>query len=238
MPKLILVTVGTSALEKCCDKNKYPDVEELAIQLNRKGETSQLYTEVKENVLKNLKTNTQRNVENRDTDYSKLSAELASLLAMGKNPGIGKIENDDRIVLLHSDTTDGKLCAEANAEVMRQEVKINDEVKKKIWHVEEPIKIEDLRVDDPENFYNGLQNLKTKVTSLVKGPQSNYFNITGGFKGVIPFITVLAWDLLFPKLFYLYEKSEQIVVLSRPNNWPTDSVFDKMKIYIPPRRGE
>ena len=105
MPKLILVTVGTSALDKCCEVHS-GSIEKLADDLHRKGETSRFYTDVKKDTLKNLKNNT--NLSCRGLiGYSRFSAEIASLLAMHKDPSIGKITTEDKIILLHSDTVAG-----------------------------------------------------------------------------------------------------------------------------------
>jgi len=217
MPKLILVTAGTSALEKY-SKQEY-STEDLADKLNQEGEKSDLYKNVKDDVLKNLKTNTKRYREGKDTGYSKLSAEVASLLAMGKEPSIGAITKEDKIILLHSDTVDGKLCAEVNGEVICACICNNTIIKSLIGiRVQPRDKGEDIR----QIFVNqGLNSLQTEVKNATEAfrrehgqDASCYFNITGGYKGVLPFTTVLALNFNLT-LVYLYEKSERIIWIKK-----------------------
>ena len=44
---------------------------------------------------------------------------------------------------------------------------------------------------------------------------TRYFNITGGFKGIIPFATILAFEKRI-LLMYLYETSNDLIIIDPP----------------------
>lgn len=227
MPKLILVTVGTSALFEHSDwkngsnGNYWEKPEDLIARLEQEALNNQSteYNHQKNQVLSALKSNLEYYYANNEQGLNTLSAEVASLLAMEKaerkDPTtgkvifkIGKIGSGDKIVLLHSDTVDGKLCAEVNEIVLKSNI-----AGRVICGNVEIKKIDGLQVDDPEKFLNpGLKNLETAIKSYSGGTQDYYLNVTGGFKGVLPYAALLAWDNLMT-VVYLFERSTGIIVI-------------------------
>jgi len=245
MAKLILVTVGTSALfneysEWQYDSNddkRWEKPEELIeclemeVRVGTHNNEDSEYQHQKEQVLDYLKSNLQTYYDSKK-GLDTLSAELASLLAMHKDLSIGNITDEDKIVLLHSDTADGKLCAETNAEVI-QSICANVLVRPLVGIRVQPITPgEDIR----RSFViRGLNSIQNEVRQAVVNFQEEYgedipcyMNITGGYKGMLPFTTVLAlsYDLT---LVYLYEESEKIIwikpsYLQKHINHPDDDM--------------
>lgn len=217
MPKLILVTVGTSALDKFRDAEKWKHLEDLCKTLNEEAANneSEEYERQKTHLIGELQAELSHFYDNGCRDFQSLTAELGSLMAMRQEQNIGEITNADQIVLLHSDTAEGKLCAEVTAKI------VQSQISNRIICTQVSIeKIEGLQVDDPEKFkVEGLKNLYAKVKFFAKGSFDFYFNITGGFKGLIPYATSLAWDADHPMdIVYLFERSQRIILIKQPRS--------------------
>jgi len=180
MGKLILVTVGTSALFNEYsgweydnnDKEKWKKTENLIRDLEvevMSGEYNQedsTYQHKKEQALYSLRSNLET-YYNNGIGLDTLSAELASLLQM--NNELGEITNQDKIVLLHSDTADGKICAEINKDIIQSDIVINGKIKKKSWNVDSPVCINGLDATDPIAFENkGLCNFQVEIVDKSK----------------------------------------------------------------------
>lgn len=217
MSKLIITTVGASVIS---NKHKlYPEEFEPNIQ-ELKDSGLPLDERIKSAVIDGTVKKLKNNLRNKlSSEY--LSAEIASLRVFKNNEELG-ISKDDVIALLSTDTEEGKLCATINKKVLDEEG----------WcqNVPDPIVIEGLRtrkVNDDENiseiFKNaGLNKLKDKVEKLLKSPNfnvtHNYFNITGGFKAVIPFATIIAFEKGM-SLMYLYEESDDLILIEPPKEF-------------------
>ncbi|HPP54339.1 MAG TPA: putative CRISPR-associated protein, partial [Thermoguttaceae bacterium] len=111
--------------------------------------------------------------------FRKLSAETHSLAKL-------KVSESDEVVLLHSETLDGQLCAEAVKEVLENELGLHPHL----------VKIEGLQVNDGKRFRQvGIQKLFEVLTEETKGwlenpEQKAILNATGGFKSVVPYVTL------------------------------------------------
>lgn len=215
MPKLIFTTVGTSAIQKLKASAALTD-DDLEVPLRQ---ISTLYDVILQQLIATLSQQTRRLLAG-DAVYFDVSAEIASLVAMHRNAETGPITQADTIVLLGSDTLMGRACAEANASVLETVLG---------WSVMPPETVQSLRADEPDTFQQGLESLKAIVQSYSKGPETRWFNITGGFKGAIPYATLLAWDHRMSVAF-LFERSTEVCIIPRPSNWPAkSSVFDEVQ---------
>lgn len=216
MPKLIITTVGTSVItNKLYGSQFNTEIEKLVKQ----GKVPDKKEDIVESAVDNILTNLKNSKPNKD-----LSAELASLRAFKNNQKLG-LSNKDTIALFSTDTEDGKFCAEVNKRVLESlnwckeilgPVVINGLKTKKIKENE----------DISENFKKaGLNNLKEQTEKLLANhtDTEKYFNITGGFKTTIPFITILAFEKKM-SLFYLYEESNDLIVIN-----PIITNFDYFK---------
>ena len=124
------------------------------------------------------------------------SAEIKSLVKMGVKP-------EDRVVLIASDTVDGRLSAEL-VETFLAEREICTEVDIRV--------VEGLQAIDGGLFRReGLKNLLAFLVSLEH--EDIVLNPTGGFKSVVPYLSLIG--MLFNKpVRYIHEDSEDVITLS------------------------
>ncbi|MBX3002047.1 MAG: hypothetical protein KF893_26215 [Caldilineaceae bacterium] len=131
-------------------------------------------------------------------------AELASLSLLGENErGRKPLVSDDRVILLASDTPSGKFCAETIAEAVREGV---IGVTLKDVRV---MNVVGLRADDADSFLNaGLPN--TALQLAAQRSDDTLLIASGGYKGLLPYLTPIAMRLEIP-LLYLYEESDRML---------------------------
>mgnify|MGYP000366938444 CR=1 FL=1 len=133
-------------------------------------------------------------------DRQGLSAELSSLVRLG-------VETDDRIILLVTDTPDGKICAKALRNFIKDLFALPDDA------VDIKI-VRGLQIKDPVVFQEeGIHNLLDFFTRQFSANRyGSVINITGGYKGVVPFLTLIGMLYNVP-IVYLYENSNSIITL-------------------------
>ncbi|MFN3479766.1 MAG: putative CRISPR-associated protein [Thermodesulfovibrionales bacterium] len=224
MPKLIITTVGTSIITNNLYGSQFNT--EIA-QLVERGIVPNKKDYIVNTAVNNILNNLRNNKPNRH-----LSAELASLRVFRNNDRLG-LSKDDVIVLFSTDTEDGKFCSEVNKRVLESLGWCN---------VLQPVVIQGLKTkitnegeDISDRFKEaGLVNLKNETERLLKGHtyEEKYFNISGGFKATIPFITILAFEKGM-KLFYLYEEGNDLIVIEPPRrfNCSYDDLQDYASVY-------
>lgn len=141
--------------------------------------------------------------QNRERFLVTLSAETHSLYRL-------KVNGDDQVVLLHTETDDGEVCAEALRQVIEDELGANCEIRR----------IEGLQIHDGERFrkvgiYNLFKVLGEECAEW-KDEAANerevILNTTGGFKAVVPYITLFG---LFHgiEVVYIFEWSDSLIRL-------------------------
>lgn len=141
-------------------------------------------------------------------EFLRSSAEINSLMKMGMTA-------DDCVVLIATDTVEGKLCAQLVAKLLdaRQLCsKVDIEV------------IDGLQARDGQRFKReGLKNLVNFITRFEH--HNIVFNPTGGFKSVVPYIT-LAGMLFNKPVKYIHEFSDDLITLVNfPLRFDEDLVF-------------
>ncbi len=136
------------------------------------------------------------------------------------------------IILIATDTLKGYIVAEVLKEYFKNN---NFDGKIEKVNFSEDNVIEGLNVEDGDSFVkDGLLNLFDFLKNFGEenlGMNNVLFNISGGYKGVIPFLTIIAQIYRVP-LFYTYEKSEVLITIPQlPINidW---SVFIKYRDLI------
>ncbi len=207
MSKLIITTVGTSTIS-----NKlFPESCNVEIEELKKGKVINNYNKIINKTATALK-----NAIDNDRPNKLLSAELASLRVFKQSLGISK---DDTIVFFSSDSEDGRFCASVTNQVLNELGWCN---------APEPVVIEGLKTrrtgkeeDISKNFMDaGLKKLKEETEHILRGKffDEKYFNITGGFKATIPFVTILAFEKRI-SLVYLYEEDSDLIVIEPPDNF-------------------
>jgi len=206
----IITTVGTSLLEKLEVSLKDMDKEYFKYKERKKREIKK-YIE---------------NIEKRLSEFN--SAEIDTIKKI-----IEKYDNEIfEVVLIATDTLKGYIVAE----LLKKYFEKNN-FDGKILKVDfsEKNVIEGLNVDNGDVFVKeGLLNL---FNFLKQFSGENFqekkvvFNISGGYKGVIPFLTIIAQTYKIP-LYYTYEKSDVLIHIPQlplSINW---SVFIKYRDVI------
>lgn len=200
MKKLIITTVGTSALDRCSDYTAEKFIEKY------QNEKDDFYNRVKVDASQTLQGQVDMYLKNnKDIRFRKcLSAEIASLLVMEDEIEDFSINSEDKIALLFSHTIDGKICAEINSCGIQKKWNIKPEMHE----------IEGL---DPANAVKfvemGLNNLFEKTKKLLEenSDRQRFINITGGYKGLIPIQTLQA-EMNEVPIVYLFEESELAIM--------------------------
>ncbi|MBN1182391.1 MAG: hypothetical protein JXB49_08905 [Bacteroidales bacterium] len=143
---------------------------------------------------------------------NKLSAEIFSLRKIQE-----EFNDKLNVILITSDTHGSNICAE----VIRDFFKPDDGIK-----IKEIKNIENLRVNDYEEYQKGRINLIRYLRSIVKCEfskpnvrakkvfdklESDYIiNFSGGYKGVITTLTLFA-QLYSIGMYYLFEGTDQLI---------------------------
>jgi len=129
------------------------------------------------------------------------SAELVSTDLMMRR---GSRWQPERVALLHSASNEGRFAAMLNQRIMQE-----------LWGAV-AVEIREIAGLD-ENLNEVDENLRTCLTDTIRLASADdvYLNFTGGYKGVIPFLTVLAFQRNW-KLFYLHEESQDAIEIKLP----------------------
>lgn len=147
--------------------------------------------------------------QSKDTSWSKKiidaaengkidAAELKSIDAIVGEQDKKTIE----IHLLTSYTLDGYLCGWLLKQILE----------KKGYSCVKLEKIKDLTIDNSDNFQqSAINNLTDYITK--NSNETTVLNITGGYKALIPFITILG-QLKKIDLKYIYEDSNELITIS------------------------
>lgn len=124
------------------------------------------------------------------------SAETNSLQLLEAN-------RDDRLYLLHTDTTDGRVCADAVARLVEETLGIPSR----------RVEIVGLQVNDPQRFRRiGVQNLFAKISQIRRDHPNNevLLNGTGGFKSMVAYLTLYGLLYRLP-VTYIFEFSNNLL---------------------------
>ncbi|OFI07056.1 CRISPR-associated protein [Clostridium acetireducens DSM 10703] len=189
--KTIIATVGTSIFSNQTRKEyneDYINFKNIYNEGNFKEEAD--FSLIKSYVLSKIKN---------AKGFKKMSAEIKSLSKIG-------ITKNDSIYLLSTDTNNGLLASEILKEFFQD--KFNCKV-----YIE---RIEGLQVNNAKLFEKvAVKKLLEIIVEIVNN--NNYskeiiFNPTGGFKGVVPYIT-LAGMIYKKKITYIFENTEGLITL-------------------------
>lgn len=156
--------------------------------------TDELRTQIRER-LKDFNLATQ-------ADRVRASAELNILQRLPVHP-------DDQVVLFSTDTADGRTCSEELARVIRDQLGVP--------HVSIH-RVEGLQVRDAETLrHTGLTNLLRLLIRYLDDEQLRYQGgcvlcPNGGFKGIVPFMSVLGMIFRAP-VVYVFEFAEALISL-------------------------
>lgn len=158
---------------------------------------------------------------NLDEKYKRAwsGAELASLSLLGRDEsGRDPLGSDDRVILLASDTPSGAFCAATISQTLREGVTGAAPGRVRV------VDIAGLRADDADRFLNvGLLNTAKSLADyrpVAGSDDETLLMASGGYKGLLPYLTPIAMQLQIP-LLYLYEESDRLLEI-RPLAFPDD----------------
>jgi putative CRISPR-associated protein (TIGR02619 family) len=162
----------------------------------RDGETAEEYRRRVNDRIARDRADTPR----RDPFLIRVSAELNALLR-------SKCGGDDRVVYLVSETEDGRLCGERLVALTQSELGSRARL----------LVVEGLQVCDGRRFRQvGVRSLFDRIDTLRKDTTEDRIelNATGGFKGMVPYLTLYGMFYDLP-VSYIFEQSETLIQLPR-----------------------
>ena len=147
------------------------------------------------------------------------SLEVPSLLkqASAESNSVSRLgpESGDLVVLLHSETEDGTICAEEVQRLLRDQLHADVECKR----------IDGLQATDPTRFRRlGVQNLFAELDRRCASNGSVFLNVTGGFKSAVPYVTLYGILHQVP-VVYIFELSDSLFTLPQP---PVHFDYDRL----------
>jgi len=212
--KKIITTVGTSLLSNA-EKHEFE-------VRNYKYLTNKSYNDSNdEEVLektKKIKKELDKYIQSSDTS---LSAEIASIVKIKQ-----EIKEDIEVYLLATDTVLAPLCAEYIKKYFNNEIIVHFNKEKHI--------IKSLQVQSKDNFEKiGVPNLLSELDNIA---QNGFYwddiilNITGGYKGIIPIMTIIGQVYNLP-VYYIFEENEnqkcELIKIAKVPLSFNYSIFDK-----------
>jgi len=176
----LIVTVGTSILDN--NESDIEDIEDIEDQ----------YFNELENYIEKLKKNIKSSIKNYD------SAEISIIKKIyEQNPNL-------EVYLIATDTLPSYIAAEIINEYLNRKKNINS-------YFDESYVIKNLVVKSNDKFQDGVLNLIKKLYDISGGYFENLaISFNGGYKALIPYITIFAQLNRIP-LYYLFEESNEII---------------------------
>lgn len=204
----VITTVGTSIFDNY--------VESSESNLLDRDYLNNLYSEINENKNKRIKDKIKKWIE-RINDRKQVSAEIKSLLKL-------KDEKQDKtlnVYLLATDTIASSLAAEIIKEILEKEGL-------KVFYNPDNDVIKDLQMENTSLFVkHGLSNLVNRIELIADGYYGNVvFNITGGYKGIIPYMTIMG-IINKCEIKYIYENSERLMSIPQLPLQIDEDFFEK-----------
>ncbi len=142
-------------------------------------------------------------------------SELMNVAASAEISSILKIKDATEIYLIATDTILSRIAAEIIVSTLDGFKKENGSTLNVFFDTEEDV-ITGLKINNPQAFQEiGLPKLIERLVSLGVNKEQIILNITGGYKGLIPFLTILGQVYDNVKLVYLYEKSDDVIVIPK-----------------------
>jgi len=195
MKKKVIALVGTSIFENYMKENGIDIYDTLKVKSFREFEGW------KEDI-----DDLQENVSEWAKEKVDASAEIKSLLKIKEELKQDKLS----VYLLASDTILSPLAAEIIKEWFNEKEGFEIYFEKKYGKDV----IEGLQVKNGKNFEDkGLMNLFERIEEITGGNTKNIiFNITGGYKAVVPFLTFYAQIYEVPA-YYIFENEDELIKL-------------------------
>ncbi len=153
----------------------------------------------------------------RDADMRKASAETNTFQAL-------PLQDDDKIVLLHTQTDDGRICAEVIKDFYKEQ-----------GYLVEAREITFLNYLEKSFEEKGLKSLVAilfeEIDKSHREKRTPILCATGGFKAEIAFLN-LAGILMGVEVYYIYEKFEKLIRFPTfPIRWNTNIIEENISFF-------
>ena len=186
--KTVITTVGTSLIDNYQKENKY--------SLNNHKNYLKFPQKKKD---KDHNRKIKGNISDWLSNRSNASAEISSLLKIQER------EKDElKVILITTDTIASNLCAEILEKFFEQ---------KENFNINKVYSISKLNINSKNDFVKkGIPNLIIRLTSILENNYNPIFNITGGYKGIIPLLTIYS-AVNDCEINYIYEDSNELITI-------------------------
>jgi CRISPR/Cas system-associated protein Csm6 len=213
MPEIKVITpVGTSLFDNYLDNKKtdisdsYKKIKNQDKKIRNKEDLSKQWEKLKKDI-DNIKTK----ISSWAKGKKDASAEVESLLNI-----LDKIDADFHVYLIATQTVSSRLAANILVDILDGYTNSKGKKITVCFHPKDDV-IPGLQIWDKNDFEdNGLKNLFERLDSIsMKSRKEDVIlNITGGYKGVIPYLTIFAQLKEF-QTFYIFEDSESLIQIPR-----------------------
>ena len=135
------------------------------------------------------------------SDNSYASAEISSLYKIQQNQ-----EDEIKVILITTDTIGSNLCAELLNDFFKNKDNI---IINKIYCIPK------LNVKSRNDFVKeGVPNLIMQLSVILENEYNPIFNITGGYKGIIPLLTIYS-AVNDCEINYIYEEFKELISIPK-----------------------
>ena len=203
--KKVITTVGTSLF------TNYNDTNNEELNKNIKDKTYNEFIDWKEEIEK---------IEEDLLPFAKEKNSCAELTSIMK---LQEKYEDIEVYLIATDTIESVVVCEVLKEVLEEKnITVIFEAKKDT--------IRKLQIKDNKDFEEGLKNLIAKFHKISNKKYNDIIlNITGGYKVIIPYLTMIGEILEIP-IYYIFENSNELILVPQLPIGFDDKVAD---LYLP-----
>ncbi len=216
--KTIITTVGTSVFTNLTKDGENDEIKKRFEQLKQKRYSEWATFESRSINDRGSRLGLKTLVQNAIKANQKASAEIESILKIAKDEKVN-------IHLLATDTVLSVLAAQIIVEWEwldgKQKITFNPTYEQDV--------IKDLQVENLMDFKKGLRNLVErfyKIYGTNPNPKDYILNITGGYKGIIPFMTLLG-QMTKIDINYKFEETGSLIEIPRLPIKRDDELFDE-----------
>jgi len=194
--KKIITMVGTSLFENYLEKNQDDSLFKNYYEHLKNKEAKEI--EEEKDRINRIKAFINQWLSSKNI-IRDASAEIKSLIKLKQF-----LKDDFEIYLFESGTILSKVAGEILKEILAGLSELNES---KVYSYI----IENLQVKNKDRFRSGMVNLINKTYQIANEYWGNIiFNITGGFKATLPYLTILAQVNRCP-IYYIFEESDTLL---------------------------
>ena len=153
---------------------------------------------------------------NGDKNPAEISSLYAFSVQQSLERGLTAVDSklEVEVVLLHSPDNAGKVCAQGVSDILQTRSYMDTE---NFSWCPRRVPLQDLDVHDADKFHRAIEKLADTIDQETKDfPGEVFFNISGGYKALGPYLTMMGMALgNRVKVFYLFEESLEVIFLPR-----------------------